>query len=56
LDAFDDLPVSAVTEIKYKVQAKGVGTPNGVHRFATPNSTVRKLNDGIAFSIVAGSS
>jgi len=56
LDAFDDLPVSAVAEKKYKVQAKGVGTPNGVHRFATPNSTVRKPNDGIAFIIVVGSS
>jgi len=47
LDAFDDLPVSAAVERKYKVQAKGVGTPNGVHRFATPNSTVKKLSDGM---------
>ena len=47
LDAFDDLPVSHATEKKYRVQAKGVGTPNGVHRFTTPNSTVRKPNDGM---------
>ena len=47
LDAFDDLPVSAAMEKKYRVQAKGVGTPNGVQRFTTPNSTVRKGNDGL---------
>lgn len=46
LDAFDDLPVSIATEKKYRVQAKGVGTPNGVHRFVTPTSTVRKQGDG----------
>jgi hypothetical protein len=46
LDAFDDLPVSAAIEKKYRVQAKGVGTPNGVQRFTTPNSTIRKNNDG----------
>jgi hypothetical protein len=46
LDAFDDLPVSHAAEKKYRVQAKGVGTPNGVHRFATPTSTVRKPGDG----------
>lgn len=49
LDAFDDLPVSHAAEKKYRVQAKGVGTPNGVHRFTTPNSTVRKLSDGIFY-------
>jgi hypothetical protein len=47
LDAFDDLPVSAAVEKKYRVQAKGVGTPNGVHRFNTGNTTVRKMGDGI---------
>ena len=47
LDAFDDLPVSHAAEKKYRVQAKGVGTPNGVHRFTTPNATVKKLSDGI---------
>src|SRR5271170_8144621 len=47
LDAFDDLPVSHAMEKKYRVQAKGVGTPNGVHRFTTPNTTVKKLSDGI---------
>jgi hypothetical protein len=46
LDAFDDLPVSHATEKKYRVQAKGVGTPNGVHRFTTPNATVKKPGDG----------
>jgi hypothetical protein len=51
LDAFDDLPVSAAVEKKYRVQAKGVGTPNGVHRFTTPNSTVRKPTDGITFAL-----
>lgn len=49
LDAFDDLPVSAAMEKKYRVQAKGVGTPNGVHRFNTPNSTIRKNADGSMF-------
>jgi len=46
LDAFDDLPVSYATEKKYRVQAKGVGTPNGVHRFNTPNSTIKRPTDG----------
>lgn len=50
LDAFDDLPVSHAAEKKYRVQAKGVGTPNGVHRFTTPNTTVKKLSDGISYS------
>jgi hypothetical protein len=48
LDAFDDLPVSQAAEKKYRVQAKGVGTPNGVHRFTTPNATVKK-SDGIFY-------
>jgi len=47
LDAFDDLPVSHATEKKYRVQAKGVGTPNGAHRFNTPGSTVRRPTDGL---------
>jgi hypothetical protein len=49
LDAFDDLPVSHAAEKKYRVQAKGVGTPNGVHRFTTPNATVKKLSDGMTY-------
>jgi hypothetical protein len=51
LDAFDDLPVSVAMEKKYRVQAKGVGTPNGVHRFNTGNTTVRKMGDGIFFTL-----
>jgi hypothetical protein len=47
LDAFDDLPVNNATEKKYRVQAKGVGTPNGVHRFNTGNTTVRRFGDGM---------
>jgi hypothetical protein len=47
LDAFDDLPVSHAMEKKYRVQAKGVGTPNGVTRFNTGNTTVRKFGDGM---------